>query len=421
MKQVTAILIGAGARGRIYSQYALDYPKELKIVAVAEPNVDRRNKFCETWKIPLDSQYDSWEGLLGQPCVADVAIICTLDELHTAPTLLALEKGYHVLLEKPMSNTETECREIVQKAEKAGRILSICHVLRYTPFYQKLKELIDTGVIGKIAVINQIENVGYWHQAHSFVRGNWRNSNETSPMILQKSCHDLDIILYLLGQDCISLSSFGSLRHFTSENAPEGAPMRCLDGCPHSKVCPYYAPKIYLTDNIGWPTDMLTTDLSYKGRVKALEEGPYGYCVYHCDNNVVDRQVVNMEFENGAVASFVMTAFTTDNARQIKIMGTKGQIAGDMESNIITIHLFGEERSNIIEVSLPQEKNNYGHGGGDYHLMKDFVHLVASNGEKDSLSSATVSLQSHLMCFAAEQSRLQGAVINMKEFTKGFR
>jgi predicted dehydrogenase len=416
MRQITVILIGAGARGQIYSNYALEHPEELKIVAVAEPNVKRREKLCETHGIPLANQYDSWEMLLEKPLMADAAIICTLDDLHTAPTLSALEKGYHILLEKPMSNTEEECRAIVAAAKGAGRILSVCHVLRYTPFYQKLKELIDNDAVGEVAVIDQIENVAYWHQAHSFVRGSWRNSKETSPMILQKSCHDLDIILYLMGQDCIRLSSFGSLRHFTVEHAPEGVPKRCLDGCPHSDSCPYYAPKLYLTDNIGWPTDMLTTDLSYEGRVKALKEGPYGRCVYQCDNDVVDRQVVDMEFESGAVASFTMTAFTTDNGRQIKIMGTKGQITADMGTNIITLHRFGEEEPVTFTITLPKESNNYGHGGGDYCLMKNFVCLVAADGEGDSLSSGQTSLQSHLMCFAAEQARLNHTVILMKEF-----
>ncbi|WP_312642655.1 Gfo/Idh/MocA family oxidoreductase [Hydrogenoanaerobacterium sp.] len=416
MKQVTAILLGAGARGQIYANYAMEHPEELKIVAVAEPKTSRRIQFCEKYGILPKNQYESWEPLLAQHRLADAALVCTLDDLHTAPTLAALDKGYHVLLEKPMSNTEDECRAIEAAARNTGRVLSVCHVLRYTPFYQKLKELITAGAVGELAAIDQIENVGYWHQAHSFVRGNWRNSAETSPMILQKSCHDLDIILWLMGRDCERIASFGSLRHFTPENAPKGAPARCLDGCPHSESCPYYAPKLYLTDNIGWPTDMISTDLSYDGRVTALKEGPYGRCVYYCDNNVVDRQMVGMEFEGGAVASFTMTAFTTDSARQIKIMGSKGQITADMGTNTIVLHRFGEDEPETFRIIPPKASNNYGHGGGDYCLMRDFVRLVQGQGQGDGLSSARASLQSHLMCFAAERSRLSHTVTEMSEF-----
>lgn len=409
MKPVTALLIGAGARGQIYAQYAQQHPEELKIVGVAEPKEDRRRLICEKFQISEAAQTDSWEPLLCGPRLADAALICTLDGQHTAPTLAALEKGYHVLLEKPMSSTEQECRAIEAAARKAGRVLSVCHVLRYTPFYQALKGLIDSGQVGEVATISQIENVAYWHYAHSFVRGNWRSSRQTSPMILQKSCHDMDILLWLMGKECRRVASFGSLRHFDPAHAPAGAPARCLEGCPHSGACPYYAPKLYLTGNIGWPVDMLTTDLTPAGIERALWEGPYGRCVYHCDNDVVDRQTVALEFEGGGTASFTMTAFTTDSARQLKITGTKAQVTADMQTNTILLHSFGEEQAVEVPVETPAQTNNYGHGGGDYYLMRDFVRAVRANAA-DSLSSARVSLQSHLICFAAERCRLRQTV-----------
>ena len=364
MNQVTAILIGAGARGQIYARYAQEHPEELRIIAVAEPKADRRALMCRAYGIPADRAFSNWEDLLARPQMADAALICTLDDMHTEPTLAALKQGYHVLLEKPMSNSETECRAIAAAAEEAQRVLSVCHVLRYTPFYRTIKQLIDDGQVGEVASLSQVENVGYWHHAHSFVRGNWRCSEQTSPMILQKSCHDMDILLWLSGQRCTRVSSFGSLHHFDAAHAPQDAPLRCTDGCPHSVVCPYDAGKIYLTDNVGWPTDMLTTDLSREGRLKALREGPYGRCVYHCDNDVVDRQVVNLEFDNGAVAGFTMTAFTTDMARQLKVCGTKGQITADMNANTVSLHRFGESGPREITLETPPQTNNYGHGGG---------------------------------------------------------
>ena len=407
MKPVTAVILGAGSRGCSYGAYAAEYPDQLQVVAIAEPRADRREQLARQLHVPEEMCFSSWQELLNRPRIADCAFVCTLDDDHTAPAVKAMEKGYHLLLEKPMSNTEEECRRIVQTARELERKLAVCHVLRYTPFFMKLRELIEDGQIGEVTTINQIENVGYWHQAHSFVRGNWRTVRETSPMLLQKSCHDMDIILWLMGKNCLRVQSFGSLRHFTPENAPEGAPGRCLDGCPHAESCPYYAPKLYLDMSLtGWPVDVITTDLSEEGRRKALEEGPYGRCVYHCDNDVVDRQVVNLEFEGGAVATFTMTGLTADFSRQLKIFGTEGQIQADMGTKEIVLHRFGEEKQTI-----PVEAARSGHGGGDFGILRDFLHVLRHGGE--SRTSAAVSLQSHLICFAAERSRTEHLVVEL--------
>jgi len=409
MKPVTAVILGAGNRGNTYASYAKEHPEELQIVAVADPRMDRRNMLAEELKIPESGRFPSWQALLECPRMADCAFVCTLDDDHTEPAIKAMEMGYHLLLEKPMSNTEAECRAIVDAANRTGCTLAVCHVLRYTPFYVTLKGLIDRGEIGEVSAINQIENVGYWHQAHSFVRGNWRTVLETSPMILQKSCHDMDIILWLMGRDCKRVHSFGSLRHFRAENAPEGAPKRCLDGCPHASDCPYYAPALYLDMNrTGWPVDVITTDMSYEGRRKALEEGPYGRCVYHCDNDVVDRQVVNLEFEGGAVATFTMIGLSADFSRQLKIFGTEGQIEADMGTKKIVLQRFSEEKR-LIPIDMGKEAS--GHGGGDFGIMRDFIHILRNGGE--SRTGAAVSLQSHLICFAAERSRKEHIVVEL--------
>lgn len=409
MRPVTAVVLGAGSRGSTYAGYAKEHPEQLQIIAVAEPRTDRMNILADELNIPDSGRFTSWEELLDRPRMADCVFVCTLDDDHTIPAIKAMELGYHVLLEKPMSNTEEECRAIVAAANKTGRTMAVCHVLRYTPFYMTLKKLIDEGRIGEVTTINQIENVGYWHQAHSFVRGNWRTVRETSPMILQKSCHDMDIILWLMGKDCRRVQSFGSLRHFCAENAPEGAPERCLDGCPHATACPYYAPALYMDMNrTGWPVDVITTDMSAEGRRKALEEGPYGRCVYRCDNDVVDRQVVNLEFDGGAVATFTMTGLSADFCRQLKIFGTKGQIEANMGTKEIVLHCFGGEKETIfVDVSM----EGSGHGGGDFGIMRDFIRVLRDGGE--SRTGAAVSLQSHLICFAAEKSRTEHIVVEL--------
>lgn len=410
-KKVTAVVLGAGSRGNAYAEYSLNRPEELEIVAVAEPDEKKREKFAAQYHILPENCYNSWEELLSLPRMADAAFICTMDEMHTLPATRALSLGYHVLLEKPMSNSREECVLIEKAARESGKVLTVCHVLRYTSFYRTLKKLIEDGEVGEVQTIDQIENVGYWHQAHSFVRGNWRNSDETSPMILQKSCHDLDIISWLIDRPCTYVSSFGSLGHFTAAHRPAGAPDNCMEGCPASEECPYYAPKVYLNGKTGWPVDVVTTDLTPEGITKALKEGPYGRCVYACDNNVVDHEVVNMEYEGGATASFTMTAFTADFTREIKILGTKGQIRADMEKREILLHRFWEEEKRIPLAE--DEADEFGHGGGDFGIVQSFIGLI--NGEGSNLTSAGASLQSHLMCFAAEKSRLEHRVISMEE------
>lgn len=417
MKQITCILVGAGLRGmEVYAPYALEHPDELKFVAVAEPDPVRRERFAKAHNIPAEACFETWEDLLDKPKMADAAMIMTLDRMHFKPTMAAIEKGYHILLEKPMASTPGECVTIAEAARKSGKLFLLCYVLRYTPFFSTIKQLLDDGAIGKLISIQHNENVGYWHQAHSFVRGHYGNSEKESPMILQKSSHDMDIMLWLAGKDCERLSSFGSLSHFTSENAPAGAPLRCTDGCPHIDTCIYSAPALYLTDNIKWPTSAISNFLDYESRLKALKEGPYGRCVYHCDNDVVDHQVVSLEFGDGITAAFTMCAFTNEISRTIKLMGTEGEIRGAMEKDEIRILRFGSRESRVI--SLKGVSGD--HSGGDIGLMKEFVRLMQADGNEKGRSSAEKAIQSNLMAFAAEESRLTNKVIDMDEYYKRF-
>ncbi|OAB28365.1 oxidoreductase [Paenibacillus macquariensis subsp. defensor] len=419
MKKITVALIGAGLRGVNYLQYALQHPHEIKVVAVAEPNRERRENFKERHGLSDEMCFYDWDDLFAQPQLADAALICTQDKQHFEPVMKALKAGYHVLLEKPMSTDPKECVEMGELAAQYNRIFSICHVLRYTDFFSTIKRLLDSNVIGKLMSIQHNENVGHWHQAHSYVRGNWRRKDESSPMILSKSSHDMDILYWLTGSSCTRVSSFGSLSHFTSAQAPDGAPLRCLEGCPVADECLYYAPKQYLTENTDWPTSAISNDSSYESRLKALQEGPYGRCVYHCDNDVVDHQVVNLEFENGVMAGFAMNAFTKDISRTIKLMGTTGEIRGAMEKNEIEILHFGSGK--VERITFEEVDGLAGHGGGDMGLMKDFVKLVSEGSSGQGLTTASTSVQSHLMAFAVEKSREEHRVIELKEFEESLR
>ena len=412
--KVTFAVVGLGGRASAYLAALREfYPDGHAVVAVADPDPKKRLRAAQEYAVPESGLFETDLELMEQPRLADVAIVGTQDALHYRETVALLEKGYDIILEKPISTKMDELLDLRRRAAAyPNQMVAVCHVLRHTAFFSRIRQIIESGKLGRVVTIQHNENIGYYHFAHSYVRGPWKCADTSGPLAITKSCHDMDILLWLSGQRCTRVSSFGSLHHFDAAHAPQDAPLRCTDGCPHSVVCPYDAGKIYLTDNVGWPTDMLTTDLSREGRLKALREGPYGRCVYHCDNDVVDRQVVNLEFDNGAVAGFTMTAFTTDMARQLKVCGTKGQITADMNANTVSLHRFGESGPREITLETPPQTNNYGHGGGDYYLMRDFVRAVQSGGD-GNLSSARVSLQSHLICFAAERSRVERRIVEL--------
>lgn len=418
MSRVTIAVAGCGSRGlNTYARCQQRFPDLMEITAAADIRPERLEMMKEEFALSDAQCFDSAENMLQRERLADVMFICTPDRCHYHQAMAALNKGYHLLLEKPIAISEQECLDIERLAIRKKRQVVVCHVLRYTVFYQTLKQALDSGVIGSIASVQAIERVGYWHQAHSFVRGNWRNSAESSPMILQKSCHDMDIILWLTGRHCLRVSSFGSLMHFSRENAPQGAPERCAQGCPAADTCPYNAVAYYggllREGKTGWPLNVVCSHPSEKALADALENGPYGRCVYRCDNDVVDHQVVNLEMEGGVTASFTMCAFTADGGREIRVMGTRGEIFGDMARNIIRIMPFGGEEKTIDVKRLTQDFS--GHGGGDARMLEEFLHLVSGEtAEGGALTGISNSVESHRVAFAAEQSRLMhGAAVTL--------
>lgn len=414
MKTPTAILIGAGSRGRdVYATYAFETEK-LKIIAVAEPNDQRRDFVADKLNIPQIKRFKDWKALLALGKIADGAIIATMDNLHVEPSIEFMKIGYDILLEKPMDRTLNGAINIVINSQKYKRRVMVSHVLRYTNFFKKIKALLESGVIGQLIGIEHEENVGYWHMAHSFVRGNWRRKDETAPMILTKSCHDLDIIYWLVGKKCSKISSFGSLTYFKRENMPQGAAERCLD-CSVEENCPYSALKLYLNDKIGWPQNVISEDLSYSGRLKALREGLYGRCVYNCDNDVVDHQIVAMQFDDITV-NFTMQAFTNDIDRKIRIFGSNGEINGHFGKAEIDVLLFGKEKMKIDVKNA--DLDSFGHGGGDFVMLDEFVKMLSNPNYKGISTSAEDSLESHMMAWAAEESRLENKVVDMNEYRK---
>ena len=420
---VTFAIAGFGDRGSTYASMQNLFPDKMKVVAVADLDPAKVEKARRLYNIPQENCFASAEEMLEHDKLADVMVVSTMDRQHVGHAIPALRKGYNILMEKPISPELAKCKEILQVASECPGKIIVCHVLRYTAFYNQLKELIQSGRIGDVVTICANENVGYWHQAHSFVRGNWRNSTQTSPMILQKSCHDMDILTWLLGKKCVSVSSFGSTQLFKPERAPEGAALRCLDGCKVKDSCPFDAEKIYVTspktgraNGDSWISSVLSVENTLESTYQALREGPYGRCVYHCDNDVVDHQQTNLLMEDGSAISFTMCAFTEDCYRYFKAMGTKGEIEADMKSNVIHVREFGKGEETIDVGKLSADLK--GHGGGDSGIVKDFLEMLLSGAEPNERTTTLEhSMESHFIALAAEESRLNGGkVIQLTEF-----
>ncbi|MFX1482985.1 MAG: Gfo/Idh/MocA family protein [Promethearchaeota archaeon] len=414
MKPVEIIIAGAGDRGNVYASYAKVRPKRAKIVGVAEPRDFYREKMAKEFSIPDDDVFTDWKDMAKRDKFADAVIIATQDHMHRDPTVAFAKKDYHILLEKPMAPDEKECKDITKAVMSKDILFAVGHVLRYTKYTQKLKSIIDSGFIGEVMSIQHLEPVGYWHQAHSFVRGNWRNEKESSFMLLTKSCHDLDWIRYIIGKKCAAVSSFGSLTYFRPENKPDNAGTNCME-CAYEPQCPYSAKRIYLKlfdrGIRGWPVSVLTTELTKGGIIRAIRNGPYGRCVYDCDNDVVDHQVVNMEFEGGETASFTMTGFTKARQRETRIFGTRGELYGN--GSKIQVYSFLTGAKDIIDTSEDVPASLADHGGGDYELMDAFVTAVAENDSSRILSGPEETLETHLMTFAAERSRKEGKTVTL--------
>lgn len=407
-KPISVIVIGAGGRGRVYTNYALKFPKTMKVVAVADPTEGRREEFAKRFNLPQDRLFKDWKDVLSLPKFADAVLVCTPDNLHYDPCMKALELGYHVLLEKPVAQTEKECKNIAAQAHKYNRVVAVCHVLRYSPYFQAMRAALYSGMIGKLISIQHMEPIECRHMAHSYVRGNWRDSKKTTPIILAKSCHDLDILRWFVGKPCKSIVADGSLTWFKAENAPEGAPMRCTDGCPHEKDCPYSAIKVYVERKSHLGVFDLKNPKDESEIMSKISDpnNVWGRCVYHCDNDQPDHFVSEMVFEDGVTAAFSMEAFTPFGGRRTRIMGTYGYIEGDGKE--FKVYRFVDDKCFVWNKKLSEipEYKGSGHGGGDHALVRDFLEAVSAQDESKLTSNIDASIESHVMGFRAEKSRL---------------
>jgi len=409
---LTIAVCGCGSRARTYMKIAASLDGRYSCVAGADPVKERVEAMREISQNDAFVGFETAEELLAQPKMADVMVIATQDNYHFEPAIEAMKKGYHLLLEKPAAQSMEEVRELERVAKKYNCKVMLCFVLRYTPLYSAVKKELDSGKLGRLISLRTHEGVDPFHQAHSFVRGHWGVASESTPMIVAKCSHDTDILSWMVGSKCRRVSSFGDLTYFNKANAPEGATARCTDGCPYNGKCAYDALQ-YLDKYERW-LDMVFPDPNNRNEESVLEwlkTSKWGRCAYQCDNDVVDHQVMTVEFENGVTASHSMTAF--DFGRSIELYGTEASLRGGdaVKENfgcdyVIRYHATRE----VVKVDLPELDNDgyAGHGGGDYGLMS--VLDKAIKGDVESAADIENAVQGHLIAFAAEESRIKGGL-----------
>ena len=405
-KPVSIVAIGAGNRTNKYLEYVKQHPDRVRLVGVVELNDIRRQSVAERFGLELSQCYADYHDFFRNPVQTDAVMVCTPENMHFEPTMLAIEAGYHVLLEKPIAQTLEECQAIGEAARKKGVLVSVCHVLRYHPYFMKVKELVDSGELGHIISINHRTSVGVDRAAHGFVRGIWRSERLSNPMLMSKCCHDIDFLLWLTKTPCRKLTSFGSLRWFKAKNAPEGSAERCID-CGVESHCPFSAVDLYQVRrdwiaNFDVPEGKTIDDVIED----QLREGLYGRCVYHCDNDVVDHQIVSMEMESEVTINFSMDIFTLKDCRETHIRLTEGEIDGD--ENRLRIRRFRGAEETVYDFSGLAHQPF--HAGADLAIIADFIDAIRT-GRRDLVTSIDRSVESHRICFEAERSRKEQRTI----------
>lgn len=423
-KIVTVSIIGLGGRGgEAYGRYMAFLADKFKITHICDINPVRLHKYGAIFDVSMENRFDD-EDKFFEKKWSDVLFITTQDRMHVRMAKKALELGYDIVLEKPITDNVAELQELAKLTHEKNRKIMVCHVLRYTVMIRKLKEILNAGAIGKLVSIDQTENVVFWHEAHSYVRGNWRNTDVAVPMIMAKCCHDLDLIQDFIGGRCKSVASMGSLAYFKPEFKPEGAADRCVN-CKYVDSCSYSAKRIYVDAwrGMGQPGNAgpfnLITDacpLTEEALMDSIKTSPYGRCVFACDNNVVDNQTVIMQFENGVTATLKMEAFVKQGGRDIRFFGTEGELELREHEGTITLKKYLGEDTVWKITDLTDDLE--GHGGGD-HRMIDELYDIMTGKNPQVATSIDESIESHYMALAAEESRLNGgALVELAKYRK---
>ena len=407
---IDAVIIGAGARGnQVFAELMWRHDTGWRVSAVVEPDALRRSAFCERYAVPPDRSFESIDELLAQPRLGDVAFICTPDVTHYSICARVSAAGYDVLLEKPIATSLPDCLALLDVQRTHHNRIFVAHVLRYSPFFRTLKEIIASRRYGLVRNIRLTENIGHWHFAHSYVRGSWRRREDSAPVVLTKSSHDLDLIAWLLEFDRPAfVSSFGTLEYFTHANQPPEAASRCMD-CILRETCRYSATEFYLHERAGWPYDVVApVEAGIEARRRAIETGQYGRCVWRSDNDVCDNQTVTVQFESGIHASFGLYGLSAENTRLITVLLDDAEINGDLLHGRLTVTPLSGRRDVVEREEIPVPCSDDHHGGGDLALLRTLRDHLLTGEHKDIMSSLESSIASHVLAFLADQSRIKG-------------
>lgn len=405
------VILGAGGRGQMFSDWLANEYGPGCVIAVAEPNPVRRAVVAEAHGIPAEMCFETWQDLLAKPRLAEILINTTLDKDHIGSAVQAMQAGYHMLLEKPMAVTLEDCQTIDRVRQETGRIVSVCHSLRYHAVFAQVRDIIRSGILGNVVCYDQLEAIEHIHMSHSFVRGNWQREDTSTFLLMAKSCHDVDILCDMVGDQVRNVNSYGNLSYFRPENAPAGAPDFCIQGCPVSESCPYDATKIYLHEG-GWAHHAGFDRMPRQQAMDALRVSNYGRCAFKANNNVVDHQVVSLEFENGATATLTVTAFTPFGGRFIRVHGTKGYLEAKTDERTID---YWEFWNNNQKTSITVPEVSGGHGGADSVVMRTFIDAVLTNNPSKICTDTATSLATHTVVFRAEESRRSGRAVKMTD------
>jgi predicted dehydrogenase len=411
MTNLKFIILGAGGRGQTFSKWLASEVGAGSVIAVADPNVARRNVIAEAHGIPPERCYDTWQDAMAEEKFADVVINTTMDRDHIASATTAMRAGYHMMLEKPMAVTLADCIEIDRVRQETGRYVIVCHSLRYHATYSEIRRILRSGVIGDVLSYDQLEAIEHIHMSHSFVRGNWSREGDSTFILMAKSCHDVDIVVDMVGDDVKSVSSFGELSFFRPENAPAGAPNFCVEGCPAAETCPYESSKLYLNKSY-WSFHSGFDLLTPEDAKTALGTSPYGRCVFKAGNDVMDHQVVSMKFAGGATATLTVTAFTPHGGRFVRVHGSKGYLEARIDERKIDYWQFWEGNKKT-SIDVPAAEGS--HGGADATVMQTLIQAIES-GEPNLIQTDTgTSLKTHRVVFCAEQARRENRVVEVSE------
>jgi predicted dehydrogenase len=413
-KYLRVAIIGAGVRGKGLARKLSSSDLPVEIVAVAEPDDEKRKSFAIEFNLPDESTFSGWEDLVADFDECDAAVIATLDNQHTGPAIASLNHGWHILIEKPLSDNFEDCLQIVKKQEATNKVVAVCHTLRFMDGYRRVKQLIDSDAIGKIIHIEHMEGIGHFRFAHNYVRGRWAKEKNNTFLLLHKCSHDIDYINWLIEEPCERVSSFGSLKYFTPANAPAGSTKRCTDDCTIKDSCFYSALHIYVDGNLEeWPAKDICKIHTHDAHLEEIKHGPYGTCVWRSENDVVDHQTVMMEFKGGTTATCTLSGFSSTNGRRIRLQGTLGEILFDEATESISIKRFSDLKSKHIKITAPTSYH-----AEDQIIVDEWITAIVASASVTV--DAREALRTHAVVFASEISRIENRTVEMKDFYKTF-